>query len=120
MTNANMEDFRKEQKKREIKEKINQKYQQGKDWVTRNKEAVIAATPVVIGCITTVSKVVGRHINIRKQEVVKTHYIFDRSLGMYWKLNRELRTSEQLEVERRKKNGERMGDILSDMGVLRR
>lgn len=117
---TNFEDFKKEQKKREIKEKINRKYQQGKDWVMKNKEVVIAATPVVIGGITTITKVVGRHINIRKQETIKTHYIYDRSLGMYWKLNRELRTSEQLELDRRKKNGERMSDILSDMGVLRR
>lgn len=45
-------------------------------------------------------------------------YCYDRSLGHYWKLRRELTNEEWLEIDKRKKNGERLSDILDDMRVL--
>ena len=113
-------DFRtKEQKRAEFKARLNEKIQNGKEWVIRNKETLITLTPIVVGGITTVSKVVGKHINLRKQESVKNLYCYDRSLGHYWSLRRELTNQEWLEVDRRKKRGERLADILADMRVLK-
>ena len=114
-----MEDFKREQKRREFKEKVNAKIQKGKEWFVRNKDAVITLTPVVIGGVTTVVKVVGKRMNLRKEETLKDLYCYDRSLGHYWALKRELTNQEWLEVDRRKKNGERLADILSDMRVLK-
>ena len=119
MAVVNLKDFEREQKKREFKEKVNTKFQKGKEWIVRNKEAVVTLTPVVIGGITTVVKVVGKRINLRKQENLKDLYCYDRSLGHYWALRRELTNQEWLEVDRRKKDGERLADILSDMKVLK-
>lgn len=116
---VSMNDFRKESKKREFKEKVHAKIQNGKDWFVRNKEAVITLTPIVIGGITTVTKVVGKHVNLHKEETLKDLYCYDRSLGHYWRLKRELSNQEWLEIDRRKKNGERLSDILSDMRVLK-
>lgn len=62
-----IEDFHKETKKRELKEKVRSKIQNGKEWFARNKEAVIALTPVIIGGITTVAKVVGKRSNLHKE-----------------------------------------------------
>lgn len=107
------------QKFEEFKGKIKQKFQDGKAWVVRNKEAVIVFTPIVINGLTTVTKVVGKNINLRKQETVKNLYCYDRSLGHYWSLRRELTNQEWLEIDRRKKNGERLADILADMRVLK-
>lgn len=119
MAVVNLKDFEREQKKREFKEKVNVKFQKGKEWIVRNKEAVVTLTPVVIGGIMTVVKVVGKRINLRKQENLKDLYCYDRSLGHYWALRRELTNQEWLEVDRRKKDGERLADILSDMKVLK-
>lgn len=113
------EDFKKESKKRAIKEKFNRWIQNGKEWFYRNKDVVITLTPVVIAGVTTVVKVVGKRVNLGKQEDIKNFYCYDRSLGHYWRLRRELSNKEWLEIDRRKKDGERLSDILSDMRVLK-
>lgn len=114
-----MEEFKRESKRRALKDKINAKIQNGKEWIVKNKEAVITLTPVIIGGVTTVSKVVGKRINLRKQENLKDLYCYDRSLGHYWRLRRELTNKEWLEIDQRKKNGERLSDILEQMKVLK-
>lgn len=112
-------DFKKEARKREFRQKIDEvKYRIG-DWFNRNKEVVITLTPVIIGGVTTVIKVVGKRVNIGKAKEVKELYCYDRSLGHYWRLRRELSNSEWLEIDRRKKNGERLSDILAEMRVLK-
>ena len=116
---VNMKDFKRESRKREFKEKIQTKIQNGKEWVMRNKEAVITLTPVIIGGVTTITKVVGKRVNLRKQENLKDLYCYDRSLGHYWRLRRELTNKEWIEIDTRKKNGERLSDILSEMKVLK-
>ena len=114
-----MDDFEKEMKKREFKEKIYAKIQKGKEWVIRNKETVLILTPIVIKGLTTVTKVVGKRSNLQKEEELKDLYCYDRSLGHYWRLRRELSNKEWLEIDRRKKAGERLSDILDEMKVLK-
>ena len=116
---VNMKDIKREARKRAIKERVTNSFRNGKDWVVRNKEAVITLTPIVIGGITTVAKVVGKHVNLHKQEDLKDLYCYDRSLGHYWKLRRELTNQEWLEIDKRKKNGERLSDILDELKVLK-
>ena len=62
---------------------------------------------------------VSKRINLRKQEELKDLYCYDRSLGHYWRLRRELTNAEWLEIDRRKKNGERLADILEELKVLK-
>jgi hypothetical protein len=113
-------DFRsKEQKRADFKENVKEKFQKGKDWFVRNKEAVIVLTPVIVGGISTVIKVVGKSINLHKSESLKELYCYDRSLGHYWRLKRELSNKEWLEIDKRKKNGERLADILAELKVLK-
>lgn len=108
-----------EMKKRELKEKFNSKVHKGYEWFLRNKDTIVALTPIVVGGVTTVCKVVGKRINLRKEEQLQDLYCYDRSLGHYWKLKRELSNKEWLEIDKRKKNGERLADILADMRVLK-
>lgn len=107
-----------DQKKKDLKEKVKTKFHSAKDWVIKNKEMIITSAPIVIGGLTTIIKVVGKRSNLRKEENLKDLYCYDRSLGHYWKLKRELSSREWIEVDRRKKNGERLSDILDDMRVL--
>lgn len=119
MCKVEIVDFEKEKRRKEFKEKIQSKVRRAKYWVMANKETVIYLTPIVIGGVTSVVKVVGRYVNTRKRETVKNLYCYDRSLGHYWRLRRELSNREWLEIDKRKKNGERLADILSEMRVLK-
>ena len=57
------EDFEREQKRREFKEKIYVKIQNGKDWIIRNKEAILILTPIAIkGCRQEIQSEEGRRI----------------------------------------------------------
>ena len=114
-----MDDFRKEQKKREFKDKVNLKIQYGKEWFYRNKDTVITLAPVCVAGLATIAKVVGKQRNLRKEESLKELYCYDRSLGHYWRLKRDLSNMEWLEIDRRKKSGERLSDILAEMRVLK-
>lgn len=116
---VNFDDFRKEAKKRAFKDKIKSKIQKGGEWVVQNKEMAMTAATVIIGGVTGISKFVTKRSNLNKQEKLKDLYCYDRSLGHYWKLRRELTNDEWLEIDQRKKNGERLSDILSELKVLK-
>ena len=64
------------------------------------------------------AKMLSKHAALAKEQNLKDLYCYDRSLGHYWKLRRELTNEEWLEIDKRKKNGERLSDILDDMRVL--
>ncbi|MBR4539260.1 MAG: hypothetical protein IKO52_10505 [Clostridia bacterium] len=103
----------------DFKWRVQQKLRKAGEWFVRNKEAVIILTPVLIGGLTTIVKVVGKRVNLHKEEAVKNLYCYDRSLGHYWALRRELSNKEWLEIDQRKKNGERLSDILAELKVLK-
>lgn len=115
----NLEDYRKELKKRQLKEKIYSALQSGKNWAVQNKEEAIALAAGVCGCATAIIKIVGKHVNSQKEKELKDLYCYDRSLGHYWKLRRELTNREWVEIDQRKQNGERLADILASMKVLK-
>lgn len=73
----------------------------------------------MIGGATAVVKAVSRHSKQKKEKDLKELYCYDRSLGHYWKLRRELTNTEWVEIDKRKKNGERLADILDELKVLK-
>lgn len=119
MENNLFKKIRFEQKKREFKEKAKQKIHNGYEWFLAHKDEIVFLTPIVVGGITTVAKVVCKRVNQRKDEELHDLYCYDRSLGHYWRLKRELSNKEWLEIDKRKKEGERLADILADMRVLK-
>ncbi len=108
-----------ETKFQRFKREVKAKCEEIGDWLSKNKETVLVLTPVVIGGVTTIVKVVGKRVNLHKEEAVKNLYCYDRSLGHYWRLRRELSNQEWLEIDQRKKNGERLSDILAELKVLK-
>ncbi len=111
--------YRKSKKTSERKEKLRRMAHTVGDWLYNNKELVSLLAPVIFGAVTTTVKVVGRHKNLQKEEQIKNRYCYDRSLGHYWALKRELSNREWVEIDKRKQNGERLADILSEMKVLK-
>ena len=102
-----------------VKEQARRKARDVGNWLNRNKEMVVFFTPMAIAATKTVIKVVGKNVNLRKEKDVKDLYCYDRSLGHYWRLRRELSNTEWIEIDRRKRKGERLADILSELKVLK-
>lgn len=113
-------------KREQIKQKFEEKklnfkwkFNRFTKWIVNNKEFVIIALPVVISGTKFVIRHLGTHRNLVKQEEIKNLYCYDRSLGHYWKLRRELTNDEWVYIDKRKKAGERLADILDELKVLK-
>lgn len=122
---VSMKDFEKEQKRRERKEAVKQNVEAGVNWVNDNKELAFIVIPAGIAAmgflgkgIISIAKGLIRNVNLKKQEQLKDLYCYDRSLGHYWKLRRELTNDEWVSIDKRKKSGERLADILESLKVL--
>lgn len=101
-----------------FKVKAKQKYDEAKDWCGEHKELVVAAVPVLISGFFEVIKIASKADAREEEKELKELYIYDRSMGHYWKLRRRLTNAEYREIERRRAEGESMGEILEDMRVL--
>lgn len=106
-------------KKAQFKAKVHRIVNNAKNWIIDNKEAILVLAPVCVGALTTCIKVAGKRANLNKEQDLKDLYCYDRSLGHYWRLRRELTNAEWIEIDQRKKNGERLGDILDELKVLK-
>ena len=89
------------------------------NWCKENKEILIIVVPAAAAVVTGGAKLVGKIVDASSEHNHQTLTCYDRSLGHYWKLKRELDNQEWVEIERRRKNGERLADILSEMKVLK-
>lgn len=112
-------DFQKEAKKRERKEKINRKIKNVTAWISDNKEICLFLGPTLVGSVTAGAKAITKHAKLKQEKNLKELYCYDPSLGHYWKLRRELTNSEWVEIDKRKKNGERLANILDELKVLK-
>lgn len=119
----NIEDFKKESKRREFKEKIkdnaSRAYYAARDFCINHKEVVVPVAVTLATGAVKLSKMALKHRNLKQEEHNKEEYCYDRSLGHYWALRRPLSNKEWLEIDSRKRNGERLSDILSEMKVLK-
>lgn len=102
-----------------LKWKAMRKTNEIKSWCKENPESAIVIFSSAAGVIGYFGKAAIKHVNLNKQEQIKTHYCYDRSLGHYWSLKRELTNREWLEIDKRKRDGEKMADILDSMKVLK-
>lgn len=105
-----------------FKREAKAKFHNGVEWFKENKEIVILLAPVAIGgfkVVTTIVRTIGKRANLRKEENIKNLYCYDPSLGHYWALKRELTNTEWVNIDKRRKNGERMSEILEELRVLK-
>ena len=120
---VNFEDFKKESKRRQFKEKMKETasrgYNKAKDFCINNKEIVVPIAITLATGAVKLGKLAMKSKNLNKEERLKEEYCYDRSLGHYWALRRPLSNKEWLEIDSRKRNGERLSDILSEMKVLK-
>lgn len=88
-------------------------------WCKENKEALVVIVPVLASSGVELIKILTRRGTVNEQKRLKDLYIYDRSGGHYYELRRRLKTREWIEFDERKNRGERVGEILRDMRVLK-
>jgi hypothetical protein len=80
---------------------------------------LIAVGPVVPIIVLRVTNGISRRVNMNKEKDLKELYVYDRSLGHYWKLKRRLSNKDWASIDKRYREGERLADILNDLDVIK-
>lgn len=109
--------------KRTWKEKLSDGLRNTADWMRDNKETVVLLIPVATAAAssaTTIAKGLIKLGTARTERKVTDRRCYDPAEGHYWVLKRALTNDDWLRVSRRQAEGERLGDILADMKLLKR
>ena len=105
-----------------LKAKIRTKVDDVVHWTVENADLIVTVTPFVYYGVRTAAgfaRNVHRSANLRKEKDLKELYCYDRSLGHYWELRRKLSNREWTEIDKRRRSGEKLGDILKGLNVLK-
>lgn len=89
------------------------------DWGKQHQEVVVIFGPVLLGSVVELIKIATKHHNISEERALKDRYIYDSSNRHYYEMRRKPKTKEWLQIDQRRENGESLGWILSDMGLLK-
>lgn len=119
---VNIDDFKKEQQKRERKEKVQRKIKDGLYWIENNKEIISLAIPAVVVTVKGGTKIVNgvsKNIRLHQEKVDKEMRIYDRSLGKHIYLKRPLKNADMRAILERRENGEKLSNILMDMNLMK-
>ena len=116
---SNVIDLDETLKKRRRKERFKNSVESIVNWTKDNMDLVMFFGPAILGGVVWTATAAHKHIKLNKEKNLKELYCYDRSLGHYWKLKRELTNSEWVLIDKRKMNGERLADILSELKVLK-
>lgn len=119
-----------EKKMQNVKEKAESTWDKTKKnakkffgWIKDNpEEAAAIATGLLLGIGAAGKGVasVGRRVDAARDRRDEKCKIYDPSLDIWWDTKKGLSNAQALEYQRRVANGEKRGDVLKDMKVLRR
>ena len=101
-----------------IKQKVKDKTDKFKNFVSRNKAIIIGSAPFAIALISELNKAANRRERIREDRR-KDSRIYDPMIGDYWELRRPLTNNERMMYQERVRHGESRGVILDDMDALK-
>lgn len=88
-----------------------------KNWVIENPQASISIiSSIALLLRASQSLVVSQRVYSERHRKDYTYY--DRSSGHRWKLRRKLNNTDRAIIDHRKKNGDEVFNILSDLGVI--
>lgn len=102
------------------KTKAKQKGKAALDWASKHKTEVIAGLTIAVPAVVDIVKIVAKKGANDDERELKERFVYDRSKGHYYETKRKLKSSEWLQIDQRRENGEQLGRILDDMGVLKR
>lgn len=102
----------------EMKAAVDIKMWQAGQWAKENPEQAASVAIAALGAGVTIVRRIDRGARLRKETALKERYIYDRSLGSYWKLRRKPTKNELLRIETMKKAGMGYGDILTKLRLI--
>lgn len=102
----------------EFKDKVDTKLDEASRFITKHRWFISGSLVFLTAVFTFAGKAIARSSG-REDNYYKDTHVYDPSLGHYWELRRKLSNNQWLEVESRIKNGEKYGEVLSSMGVLK-
>ena len=76
------------------------------------RDILMVVIPTLVGAAMTILKSVLK-------DGGKDSRIYDNREGFYWELRRPLTNTERQSIARKRKNGEKLGDILEEMRLLK-
>ena len=76
--------------KKSLKERLKEKFNSAMGWCKENKEILIIIVPAAAATITGGAKLIGKIVDSHSEHNHQTLTCYDRSLGHYWQLKREL------------------------------
>lgn len=114
------EEFEKiNQMKEDTTNKFKKKFEDAVEWCKHNKGAAVtiglASLELIRQAIRFGCRIYTKQADVRS----KDYRCYDTSLGRYWELRKKLTNKDWLEIDRRRSSGERLGDILNDLHVLK-
>ena len=117
--NNNAIDVTRDLKKAERKQKWESFKNNARRWWNDNRQYAVVIIPAVGAVLVKGIQILGKMHAGHMETINKDRRCYDTSLGHYWELKRKLKNSEWTEIERRRKGGESLGEILDDMDVLK-
>ena len=102
--------------------KIFYKSLDAKDYFVHNWKDCLTAVPVIVGAVVAVKRGIrsfGPSQYQKERKRIDTTF-YDASTRINWRLKRPLTTDQKIELEKRMRNGELVGDILNSMNMLAR
>ena len=105
-----------------IKDKVRYNAYCALNWVERNPQLALMLIPAGVAVFKGTTKVCSKMMQRANMEAAQREIrrrCYDPSEGHYWFLKRELSNDEWLLVNNRHQSGERLGDILNDLRVLK-
>lgn len=105
-----------------VKEKVSvakEKIKSGAKIAWDNRADIMAVGTVLIAAGSMMNKSAKRR-DEKKETAIRERRVYDPSMGDWWDLKKPLTNNERLEMEARVANGELRGEVLRDMGKLKK
>ena len=105
-----------------FKHKVNRRKERFKNWVKEDpRRALMIGSVGVVGAKKVADAVKAlKPTQAELDRKWQDLHVYDHSLGCHYDLKRKMTNNEKLELARRKERGEKTGDILRDMKLLKR
>lgn len=101
-----------------VVEGATEKVANGVDWMVSNPEKVVAGIGLGIAVMqASRSLVVSHRVRSERKRIDRTYY--DPSTGFHWDLRRAATNKDRMEILNRKKAGEDIVQILSDLKLIK-
>lgn len=106
-------------KKWEIKNWAGEQLGKAKVFWEQNREYLVVLVPAALGIGGKVISSANRRSKVREEEYLKKRFMYDRKMGAYLEMRRQPTQKELLEIDRLKKEGYSLPEILAKLRLLK-